>query len=123
MHVPHPSPARLLAAVVVAGVAAVLAPAVPATAAQAPLSVTDQAVADKLSVRSLRRDLGPDLAGLVVDPATGQTVWQHTAGEAQIPASNAKILTAVDALEAFGPTYRFTTRNRSLMAAWLVVML
>lgn len=110
MPVPHRSVARLLAAVVVAGVAAVLAPATAASADQLPLSATDQAVADKLTVRSLRTDLGKDLAGLVVDPATGQVVWSQTPDEAQIPASNTKILTAVDALQAFGPTHRFTTQ-------------
>ncbi len=102
--------ARGLAAVVVAAVATALAPATGAQAGQLPLSATDQAVADKMAVRSLRADLGRDLAGLVADPATGQVVWSRTADEAQIPASNTKILTAVNALEAFGPAHRFTTR-------------
>lgn len=80
-----------------------------AGADQLPLSVTDQAVHDKLTVRSLQRQLGPDLAGLVTDPATGQAMWQRTPHEAQIPASNAKIITAVNALETFGPAHRFAT--------------
>ncbi len=46
---------------------------------------------------------------MVTDAATGQVIWAHTPAEAQIPASNAKILTAVNALEAFGPTHTFTT--------------
>jgi D-alanyl-D-alanine carboxypeptidase/D-alanyl-D-alanine-endopeptidase (penicillin-binding protein 4) len=123
MHVPYRSAVRILAAVVVAGVAAVLAPATTAAADQLPLSATDQAVADKLAVRSLRDDLGTDLAGLVVDPATGQVVWSQTPDEGQIPASNTKILTAVDALQAFGPTHRFTTRvmtGRTVRRAVLV---
>ena len=36
-------------------------------------------------------------------------VWGRTTHEAQIPASNAKILTAVNALEVFGPSHTFTT--------------
>ncbi len=108
-HVLHRS-ARLLAGVLAVGTAAVLAPATAAHADQLPLSASDQAVADKLVIRSLRSDLGMDLAGLVVDPATGQVVWSQTPDEQQIPASNAKILTAVDALQVFGPTHQFTTR-------------
>ncbi len=110
---PHPSrrgTLRVLGAVVVAAVAGALAPSTAAYADQLPLSATDQAVADKLAFRSLRSDLGRDLAGLVLDPDTGQSVWSRTPGEAQIPASNTKILTAVNALESFGPTYRLTTR-------------
>jgi D-alanyl-D-alanine carboxypeptidase/D-alanyl-D-alanine-endopeptidase (penicillin-binding protein 4) len=101
--------ARGLSAVALACVAAVLAPATGASAAEVPLSVTDQAVADRLATRSLAAALGKDLAGVVTDAATGQVIWAHTPAEAQIPASNAKILTAVDALEAFGPTHTFTT--------------
>jgi D-alanyl-D-alanine carboxypeptidase/D-alanyl-D-alanine-endopeptidase (penicillin-binding protein 4) len=100
---------RGLSAVAVACVAAVLAPATGASAAEVPLSVTDQAVADRLATRSLAPALGKDLAGVVTDAATGQVIWAHTPTEAQIPASNAKILTAVNALEAFGPTHTFTT--------------
>ncbi|MDQ1599286.1 MAG: hypothetical protein QOD68_760 [Actinomycetota bacterium] len=101
--------ARGLSAIAVACVAAVLAPATGAGAAEVPLSVTDQAVADRLATRSLAAALGKDLAGVVTDAATGQVIWAHTPAEAQIPASNAKILTAVNALEAFGPTHTFTT--------------
>ena len=104
--------ARALSAVAVAcmaAVLAVLAPAAGASAAEVPLSVTDQAVADRLATRSLAPNLGKDLAGVVTDAATGQVIWAHTPAEAQIPASNAKILTAVNALEAFGPTHTFTT--------------
>jgi D-alanyl-D-alanine carboxypeptidase/D-alanyl-D-alanine-endopeptidase (penicillin-binding protein 4) len=79
-------------------------------AEEQPLSASDQAVHDRLTYRSLRTDLGPDLAGVVADATTGQVVWDHHSNERQIPASNAKILTAVNALEAFGPTYRFTTQ-------------
>ena len=99
---------RALAAVAVAATATALAPA--AAAAELPLSATDQAVQDKLTTRSLARALGDDLAGIVTDATTGQVLWSRTSNEAQIPASNAKVLTAVNALEVFGPTHRFTTR-------------
>jgi serine-type D-Ala-D-Ala carboxypeptidase/endopeptidase (penicillin-binding protein 4) len=113
---------RGLSAVAVACVAAALAPVAGAAAAQVPLSVTDQAVADRLATRSLSARLGDDLAGIVTDAATGAVIWSHTPAEAQIPASNAKILTAVDALEAFGPTHTFTTRVMTGSTARRVVL-
>jgi D-alanyl-D-alanine carboxypeptidase/D-alanyl-D-alanine-endopeptidase (penicillin-binding protein 4) len=100
---------RGLSTAALAAVAAVLVPT-GAGAAEMPLSVTDQAVQDHLAIRSLAPALGDDLAGQVTDVATGQVIWSQTPTEAQIPASNAKILTAVNALEAFGPAHRFTTR-------------
>lgn len=103
---------RRLAAVVLAVLAALVAPAAAqaAQSAQVPLSATDQAVADRLAIRSLRAKLGEDLAGLVVDPGTTQVLWSRTPGERQLPASNVKIVTAATALQVFGPGYRFTTR-------------
>lgn len=108
----HQPALRGLATAVLTGLlaAAGLVSATGAGASQLPLSATDQAVHDKLTARALAKQLGPDLAGVVTDPATGQVVWSQTPGEPQIPASNAKIVTAVNALETFGPTYRFTTR-------------
>ena len=101
---------RGLSATAVLAVAAVLVPATGAGAAEAPLSATDQVVADRLAIRSTAKALGSDLAGMVTDAATGQAPWSRTPNEVQIPASNTKIITAVNALEAFGPTHRFTTQ-------------
>jgi serine-type D-Ala-D-Ala carboxypeptidase/endopeptidase (penicillin-binding protein 4) len=91
-----------------AAVAAVL-PATGAGAATAPLSATDQMVNDRLGIRVTDARLGPDLAGVVTDVETGQTIWAHHRNERQLPASNVKILTAVTALESFGPAHRFRT--------------
>ncbi len=90
-------------------VAAAVLPAAAASAAAAPLSATDQAVNDRLGTRALDARLGPDLAGLVTDVETGQTIWSHQRGERQLPASNVKLLTAVNALESFGADFRFRT--------------
>jgi serine-type D-Ala-D-Ala carboxypeptidase/endopeptidase (penicillin-binding protein 4) len=107
----RPHLTRVLAAAAACAVAAGLAVASPtaASAAGLPLSATDQAVHDHLMNRALRPALGKDLAGIVTDQVTGQVLWAGSSHEAQIPASNAKILTAVDALEVFGPDHRFTT--------------
>jgi serine-type D-Ala-D-Ala carboxypeptidase/endopeptidase (penicillin-binding protein 4) len=99
------------AAVIVSSVAVVAAvlPATAASAAPAPLSTTDRVVFDRLGTRALDDRLGPDLAGVVTDVGTGQPIWGHQRNERQLPASNVKLLTAVTALESFGPAYRFRT--------------
>ncbi|WP_433290296.1 D-alanyl-D-alanine carboxypeptidase/D-alanyl-D-alanine endopeptidase [Pseudonocardia sp. CA-142604] len=48
--------------------------------------------------------------GIVVDPATGQTIWQHTPEVTLTPGSTGKLLTAAAALLTFNPTDRFVTR-------------
>jgi len=75
-----------------------------------PLSASDQAVHDNLALRSTLPALGPDLAGLVTDAETGEILWSQTPLERQLPASNAKLVTAVNALNTFGPAYRIPTK-------------
>ena len=107
-------PGRWIATVAAAAVLALaggLAPATTASAARVPLSPTDQAAHDKLERRSTAKRLGRDLAGVVVDVETGQQIWAHHRAERQIPASTVKLVTAVNALETFGPAYRFATRT------------
>jgi D-alanyl-D-alanine carboxypeptidase/D-alanyl-D-alanine-endopeptidase (penicillin-binding protein 4) len=74
------------------------------------LSPTDQAIHDDLTRRSTRTALGPDLAGLVTDAETGQVLWSQTPREHQLPASNTKLVTAVNALSTFGPTHTIKTK-------------
>jgi D-alanyl-D-alanine carboxypeptidase/D-alanyl-D-alanine-endopeptidase (penicillin-binding protein 4) len=100
--------AARLAAVSALAVAGALVPATSASAA--PLSVEDQSARDRLAIRSHASRLGNDLAGYVIDLETGARVWGSHGKERQIPASTVKILTAVSALQAFGPEHRFTTR-------------
>ena len=116
---PIAQPTRAVLAALTTAAVAALSFAGPTSAASAvsattgdevPLSATDRSVHDKLTLRALMTDLGPDLAGLVTDAATGQVVWSQTPLEAQLPASNVKLVTAINALSTFGPTYRFTTR-------------
>jgi serine-type D-Ala-D-Ala carboxypeptidase/endopeptidase (penicillin-binding protein 4) len=76
----------------------------------APLSASDQAAHERLTLRSTLAGLGPDLAGLVTDAETGQILWSQTPLEHQLPASNVKLITAVNALSTFGPAYRITTK-------------
>jgi len=59
-----------------------------------------------LSVRALR---GARVAALVVDRESGKVLFARDPDRPLIPASNLKILTAVAAFSAFGPTHRFVT--------------
>lgn len=49
------------------------------------------------------------VGALVMRASDGGVVYAHAADAAFVPASNAKILTAIAALSAFGPTHRFET--------------
>jgi D-alanyl-D-alanine carboxypeptidase/D-alanyl-D-alanine-endopeptidase (penicillin-binding protein 4) len=46
---------------------------------------------------------------LIVDPASGDTIYSHNAGKLFMPASNQKLLTGATALAQLGSEYRFTT--------------
>lgn len=107
----HHAPRRLAALAVVLSAALTMAVSAPgsALAAAEPLSTTDQVVHDELGFRAHLKALGPDLAGLVTDAETGQVLWGHHPFERQIPASNTKLVTAVNALATFGPDYRIRT--------------
>jgi len=59
-----------------------------------------------LTHRGLR---GARIAALVVDREDGRVLYARDPDRALIPASNLKLLTALAALSAFGPTHRFTT--------------
>ena len=50
-----------------------------------------------------------DLAGQVLDLASGQMLWSRRGGEARIPASNQKVVTSCAALTLLGPEHRLET--------------
>ena len=54
--------------------------------------------------------LGRHVGAVVTDLATGEVLFSRQAGSPFVPASNAKLLTAVAALSTLGPAARFTTR-------------
>jgi len=54
--------------------------------------------------------LGRHVGAVVTDLATGDVLFSRQAGSPFVPASNAKLLTAVAALSTLGPSARFTTR-------------
>ncbi len=74
--------------------------------AAAPTSAWSERLDAALEARALT---GSRSAALVVARDDGQVLYAHDPDRPLVPASNQKILTAVAALRAFGPTHRFTT--------------
>jgi serine-type D-Ala-D-Ala carboxypeptidase/endopeptidase (penicillin-binding protein 4) len=54
--------------------------------------------------------LGPQVAAVVTDPATGKILWSRNADQLSTPASTAKLVTSATALAALGPDATFTTK-------------
>ncbi|MEP6761119.1 MAG: D-alanyl-D-alanine carboxypeptidase/D-alanyl-D-alanine-endopeptidase [Sporichthyaceae bacterium] len=101
-----PGPAEAVTVTGAPAAAGLTATSVPA------LSRSDQLIASMLAVRATDRQLGSDLAGLVTDATSGEAVWNKQSYARQLPASTTKLITSVNALTVFGPSYRFTTTVR-----------
>jgi len=67
-----------------------------------------------LPVRAVSSAIGKRYALNVVDVQSGATIWSHQPKKALLPASNMKLVTAVDALTTLGPNKRFMTKIVSL---------
>ena len=78
-----------------------------------PASSTDPAVDALLQSRLANPRLGTDIGLVVIDAATGTLVSEHNADALMLPASNMKIVTAVDALHTMDPASAFHTRVRA----------
>jgi D-alanyl-D-alanine carboxypeptidase/D-alanyl-D-alanine-endopeptidase (penicillin-binding protein 4) len=87
-----------------------LAAADPVRAAE-PAPPADAALAKALS-RALEAGAlrGARVGVLVVDDSDGRVVFDRSADQPLVPASNLKIVTALAALRVFGPSHAFTTR-------------
>ncbi|WP_164775101.1 D-alanyl-D-alanine carboxypeptidase/D-alanyl-D-alanine endopeptidase [Nocardioides pantholopis] len=82
-------------------------------ARKAPLSRADRRMAAKLRVRVRNGRLGRNVTGRVLDVRSGRTVWSDGGRKELMPASTAKVGTAVAALQALGPNRRLTTEVRT----------
>jgi D-alanyl-D-alanine carboxypeptidase/D-alanyl-D-alanine-endopeptidase (penicillin-binding protein 4) len=77
-----------------------------------PLGPTDPGVDTLLQKRLANPRVGRDVAMVVIDAGTGAVVSSHDGDRLMLPASNMKIVTAVDALATMGAEARFHTRVR-----------
>ena len=83
-------------------------PAVPADSGA--FAAKDAQIAALLVKRLSNPKLGRDVVVNVTNLTTGTTVFSHDANDAQRPASNMKIITAVNALSQLGPDSVFRTQ-------------
>ena len=59
---------------------------------------------------AVRLALGPRVAAVVTDPATGKVLWSQNPDQLATPASTTKLVTSAAALAALGPDATFTTK-------------
>ena len=94
--------------------------ATPAVAVQS--TQPDPAVDALLQKRLDNPRVGSDVGLVVVDTASGDVLSAHHADELMLPASNMKIITAVNALQTMGPDARFHTYVRAGSSANDVIL-
>lgn len=87
----------------------------PATLAIAPMVPSDKAptaagVAAQLAKPLSNKKGIADLSGLVIDPVTGEVLWQQAADVPRVPASSMKLLTAATLLASANPNDRLVTK-------------
>ncbi len=100
---------RIRLALLAAG-AALISACGPAGAPPSPARAPLQAL--RFSIDSLVSDpafANAHLGVLIVNPATGDTLYSRNAGKLFMPASNQKVLTSAVALTHLGPDYRYNT--------------
>jgi D-alanyl-D-alanine carboxypeptidase/D-alanyl-D-alanine-endopeptidase (penicillin-binding protein 4) len=108
-----PVPPRLggsTRAIALASVACVALVTFAPQAAARPSGATDPAVDSRLQQRVINPRVGSDVGLIVIDAATGDIVSAHNADRMMLPASNMKIITAVNAISAVGVGTPFHTR-------------
>lgn len=72
-------------------------------------SAADARISQFLTNRATTTRFGTAFTGTVIDAATGTTIWGLRPTTTYLPASNAKLFTALTTLTAFNPSTRFTT--------------
>jgi D-alanyl-D-alanine carboxypeptidase/D-alanyl-D-alanine-endopeptidase (penicillin-binding protein 4) len=123
----HVSCALLAAAGTLGALLVAPADAAPAStsrsaAVSARTDAADARIAAKLKQRLRAAALGRDVAVRVVDPQTGRLVFASQSTEAQLPASNMKLVTAVAALRVLGADRRLPTTVREGSSSSKVVL-
>lgn len=78
-----------------------------------PRDAAEDRIAEKLDQRRVSPYVGNNIAVQAVDVATGETIYGHRTDAPLLGASNMKIVTAMNVLEALGPDHRFVTKVTS----------
>ena len=82
-----------------------------ASAAYTP-TAADRRIKAKEAARATSKILGTHYSGTVIDVASNTVVWSRNGTVGRMPASTTKLITATNALNLYGPAYRFTTTVR-----------
>lgn len=108
----QPAFLRLFHLGIASGAITMLASCAPSAPAGAPQPVRAPLAQLRWSLDSLvggYKFRNAQLAVLVVNPTSGDTLYSRNAGKSYMPASNQKIITSAVALTRLGPAYRFRT--------------
>ncbi|WBB70687.1 D-alanyl-D-alanine carboxypeptidase/D-alanyl-D-alanine-endopeptidase [Micromonospora sp. WMMD812] len=97
----------------VALVAAAATAGAPGATAEAPAPAVTRLHATIDAILADSRLAGAQASVVVVDTATGQTLYDRNGDRRLVPASNTKLLTSTAAMALLGPDHRFTTDVRS----------
>ena len=76
------------------------------------VSSADRRISSALSSRVSTTRFGTAFTGAVLDAGSGRLLWSRNGSTGRMPASTAKLVTATNALAAFGSSHRFTTTVR-----------
>lgn len=107
---PAPTPPAGNAAVARGASGASGAPVVNSLAA-ATSSTTTASMRARLDAGANSRYLGPRFSGLVLDEASGTTLWARNTATTRMPASTQKVLTAFTVLKSTSPDTQLVTRT------------
>ena len=66
--------------------------------------------------------MGSSFGGIVLDVKSNTLLWGRKSGNGFLPASTTKWVTATNALNVFGPSYRFTTKTKRGPSADQVIL-
>jgi D-alanyl-D-alanine carboxypeptidase/D-alanyl-D-alanine-endopeptidase (penicillin-binding protein 4) len=84
----------------------------PVAASTYVVSTADRRISSALSSRVSTTRFGTAFTGAVLDAGSGRLLWSKNGSTGRMPASTAKLVTATNALAAFGSSHRFTTTVR-----------
>lgn len=108
--------------ILTASIAVALSAALVGLASPPATAAPDPRVDQLISKRIDNKKLGTGVALLAIDAVTGEVLSDHASGQPMLPASNMKIVTAVNALATMGTDVRFPTKVHAGAAPGEVIL-